>query len=87
MHKITAEMITPEISESIRNAIFIIPWEESDGPKITAAILNAAIEAGLVSPPCYVARDRFGNLVSTISAYTQRTEHKDILEHWKGQTD
>ncbi len=73
-------------------AVFAASWSDispRQSRDMTAAILNAAIEYGVVSPPCYAVRDKNGELVSTYTVYTakMRKEHGDILEHWKGQDE
>jgi hypothetical protein len=59
-----------------------------------AAILNAAIEAGVVSPPCYALRkSENGELLTRFRVYTSREAANDCapyrckVEHWKGQTE
>jgi hypothetical protein len=60
-----------------------------------AAILNAAIEAGVVSPPCWVVRDGFGDIVTHRRAFTAKafasyeSGHRPeyAIEHWKGQVE
>ena len=60
-----------------------------------AAILNAAIEAGVVSPPVYCTRDDHGNLLDydVYGLWTSpdgaESQHKEdyTAEHWKGQTE
>jgi hypothetical protein len=57
-----------------------------------AAIINAAIEAGVVSPPCWIARMSNGQLVSG-TVYPSKDDAdrykwtSDNVEHWKGQTE
>lgn len=72
-------------------------YELSDAPEsksqiFVAAILNAAIEAGLVSPPCWIARASNGQLISgTVYPSKEHAENykwsSDNVEHWKGQTE
>ena len=56
-----------------------------------AAILNTAIDAGLVSPPVWVCRTQWGEL-NTAAAFVSRENAEkykneaDRIEHWKGQT-
>ena len=71
-------------------------WDCADPKEIAAAILNAAIEAGVVSPACYCGRKAFGSV-----AVGPIIEHEGIpilwapganpqnviTEHWKGQTE
>lgn len=60
-----------------------------------ADILNAAIEAGLVSPPVYAVRDDQGNLLdyevyglwSNPDAAESQHEGDYAAEHWKGQRE
>lgn len=58
-------------------------------------VLNAAIEAGLVSPPVYTVRDKDGYLLDDgiYGLYSDPDRaldgHEDgcTAEHWKGQTE
>lgn len=72
-------------------------WDCADPKEIAAAILNAAIEAGLVSPPCCAGR------VNTFSGYSGKLVMDDdgspilwhpksrplnvTLEPYRGQTE
>ena len=57
-----------------------------------ADILNAAIEAGLVSPPCWVMRC-YGRMTKDMSSepniYPSRRDDTEAVsyEHWKGQRE
>lgn len=56
--------------------------------ELAAAILNAAIEAGLVSPPCHGIRHdgrlfMTGGMVRLWPGKPEMSHH----EHWKGQTE
>lgn len=55
-----------------------------------AAILNAAIEAGLVSPAVWAYRDEYGNFHRLHDGSIVLTPEKrdwKAIEHWKGQTE
>jgi hypothetical protein len=89
MYKITAEMINDELERRFINAMLDAgePFKAE-----FAALLNAAIEAGLVSPPCRILRSKCGQLLSgTIypddDAALSSGFSGDTAEHWKGQAD
>lgn len=72
---------------------FLSVWEDEALVDV-AGILNAAIEAGLVSPPCYALRKPDnGGLLTQHRVYTSRESANDAapyrhnVEHWKGQTE
>ena len=56
-----------------------------------AAVLNAAIESGIVSPPCRVLRSKYGTLYPEVlypsdDVAQSNASPGDSSEHWKGQT-
>ena len=64
-------------------------WDCIPETELIAAILNAAIEAGLVSPPVYCVR-RNGELrkfdSGEVKVFSGKPWAHDT-EHWKGQTE
>lgn len=66
-------------------------WDCVDVQELCAAIINAAIEAGLVSPPCHFIAYPSGMPVmyepgEPIQIYPGKcSEHHH--RHWKGQTE
>lgn len=70
-------------------------WDCADPKEIAAAILNAAIEAGVVSPPVYCTRDNQGNLLdyevyglwTSPDGAESQIRGDCTAEHWKGQTE
>lgn len=74
----------------------IIDWIK-DGvshswPDFIARRLNAAIEAGIVSPPCRILRSQWGSLQTDAiyiddNAAQAAASPGDSSEHWKGQTE
>jgi hypothetical protein len=91
-------MIKPEdLPPELQDKCFL--HARGEGPSqqwSIAEILNAAIEAGVVSPPCYCGRKAFGGV-----AVGPIIEHEGIpilwapganpqnvvTEHWKGQSE
>ena len=61
-------------------------------PVQVADFLQDAIDSGVVSPPCWIARTSNGQLVSG-TVYPSRDDAErykwtsDNFEHWKGQTE
>ena len=86
-------VIKPEdIPEEIgRTAWRIAVTSDKSGRRhLLAATLNAAIEAGLVSPPCYTIRNQQdGKLFHDVGQVRLRPGKPQIPahEHWKGQTE
>jgi hypothetical protein len=88
--------IKPEdISDDIAVDILLSAQDCAFPPSVVAAILNAAIEAGVVSPPCHVVRDTVGKIVCT-TVCGMKTNNIVVIqgkpfrpnhEHWKGQTE
>ena len=95
---IKPEDVTPELAEK---CWLHISEDDSEMGDLTlkwsiSEVLNAAIEAGLVSPACYCGRKAFGGV-----AVGPIMEHEGIpilwapganprnvvTEHWKGQTE
>jgi len=88
---IKPEEIPDELVEEL-----LRPRKSDDWKQQIADDLNAAIEAGVVSPPCYCGRKAFGGV-----AVGPIIEHEGIpilwapganpqnvvTEHWKGQTE
>ena len=67
-------------------------WDCADGKEVAAAILNAAIKTGVVSPPVRILRSRFGVLDRTYlfiddNKAQSHASPGDSSEHWKGQTE
>jgi hypothetical protein len=91
MSKITADMISEELTDAASEGCGMYPgaWDCVDPKEIAAAILNAAIEAGLVSPPGWITRDQFGNIDriydGTIVVRSKKPPWEEGVEHWKGQ--
>lgn len=59
-------------------------------PQFVVDILEAAIEAGLVSPPCKADRDTMGRLIKSPIGTIRLSPGKPVMssqEHWKGQTE
>lgn len=84
-------MISPEdIDNVVAEKILRDGLRMSFPNTMVAAILNAAIEAGVVSPPCRILRSRFGGLQPGIyKSDNEAQSHAspgDSSEHWKGQT-
>jgi len=53
-----------------------------------ATLANALIEAGIVSPPVWVARSTVsGNLLNKTSRKYIEPDSDYTYEHWKGQTE
>jgi hypothetical protein len=97
MSKITAQMISDEAATSCKHAVLdsVSRCENKKGDikSELAAILNAAIAAGLVSPPVYIIRDafddipiKFGSAITLFSdpSYADKWQRS---EHWKGQAE
>lgn len=91
---ISDEMIAKAKAECAYN---VGSWDVADPTEIAAAILNAAIEAGVVSPAIWNVVDlASGEIVAT---YESRDEalseaakmallrRNCSVEHWKGQTE
>jgi hypothetical protein len=82
-------MIKPE---DIPNSMVWVMFGETLTPETIAGLLNEAIEAGIVSPPCWVARTASGELVRG-AVYTSKDDAErnkwtsDPVEHWKGQVE
>lgn len=83
----------PDELESMCQGIEWFQCGDMDKPAV-AAILNAAIEAGLVSPPCYVwrfngelQRDANGEPTVWSSRGLDSPDGSISYEHWKGQTE
>ena len=88
-------MIKPvDIPEEIgRTAWRIAVTSDKSGRRhLLAATLHAAIEAGLVSPPVRILRDRFGVLETGV-LYVDDNESQSHAspggssEHYRGQTE
>jgi len=72
-------------------------WDCADPKEIAAAILNAAIEAGVVSPAIWNVVDLASSQI--VGTYENRSEAESVaarqsllrrncaVEHWKGQTE
>ena len=93
-------MIKPEeIPNELEDMCQSIEWFQSgdmDKPAV-AAILNAAIEAGVVSPAIWNVVDLASSQI--VGTYENRSEAESVaarqsllrrncaVEHWKGQTE
>jgi hypothetical protein len=97
---IKPEMVSDELIEAAEAGCGMGcgAWDCVDEKEVAAAILNAAIEAGLVSPPVWVVSGfTTGEIVSLHNCKAEAdeeakrmhddTEHAYIVEHWKGQTE
>ena len=74
------------IAKHLKGRLFAESVYEAD----ILVIINAAIEAGLVSPPCHVSRDEFGNcdrLYDGAVILRANPHPYRKSEHWKGQTE
>ena len=80
--------------EDIPGGMVWIMFGETLTPETIAGLLNEAIEAGVVSPPCFALRkSENGELLTRFRVYTSREAANDCapyrckVEHWKGQTE
>ena len=82
-------MIDPEhISDAVLQNFAEVCSNKKSMKAYYAAILNAAIEAGAVSPPCHYIRHN--GKIATISGRVRLWPggpKMDHHEHWKGQTE
>lgn len=84
--------IKPEdVPDNLLDACFLHAMGEGPSQRWSISeILNAAIEAGLVSPPCYTVRNLVtGQLFYDVGQVQLRPGKPEIPahEHWKGQTE
>ena len=74
------------IANHLKGRLFAESVYEAD----ILVIINAAIEAGLVSPPCW-AVTRPGSQITwgplSLEQAKRMVLHDEVIEHWKGQTE
>ena len=89
MHRVKPEDVPVELRQDIAKRLFdhhVREWE-------VAAIINAAIEAGLVSPPVLCMRFQGvlqrENCVPMVCVDAPKMSPQSLIsyEHWKGQTE
>lgn len=82
---IKPEYVPDEFVEDIE--CFMIEDEKGSLKGDLAIILNAAIEARIVSPPCWAVKHNNGVLFGIFGTETEAKLNScgdDVVEHWRG---